>query len=66
MIRTFAVVANIGLIGAAVYFWMVQQGMPDTWEKWVFFSLMLVAPVLSLAALLLTGKRRAGYSRYTA
>jgi len=53
MIRVLAVVANIGLIGTAIYFWMARQGMPDTWEKWFFFSMMLVAPVLSRAALFL-------------
>ena len=44
MIRNLAIAANIGLIGTAVYLWMVRQGMPDTWEKWFFFSIMLIAP----------------------
>jgi len=52
--KLFAIAANIALIATALFLWVVREGLPGNWEGWFILSVMLVAPALSLGALLVS------------
>lgn len=58
MMKILAIAANICLIISAILLWSSREGMPDDWEGWFIFCAMLIAPTLSLSALIFTNNIR--------
>jgi hypothetical protein len=49
--RVLAIIANLGLLGLTAYEFL-SHGLPTTGSDWTIFAFLVIAPILSLVALL--------------